>query len=356
MFKNKQHLNIMTARNNSIEPPWAGFERSLSNFLLWAFLSLVLIPGILGGILYVLWRIGSGYDPYIPIMYSLGLLFGGLPFLIAMEESKKLHLKVKSQEVTIVTNDLPASKEREASDSREETPLHGYKLGEGDHILGPFDQIYATLPIEIEYQVNITEPFRVKIGINNKVKDLMVKGVTADFKTDSEHLLALARISKDDTERKNKIEARMKNIIKRFIGEECRKIAKAGVDPADESDGVSENVEGRLETLLQTDYPGFELKSFTLGDIDDPDAVEEARDKAAMVAEMTIAAENLLLLNKAEGAPDRGKMTPTEATDIALTAAGIKTATKAEKTLKVDSGTLEITGKILETLMEIFKR
>lgn len=354
----------MPNNNITTEPPWAGIERTIENGIFWVALTLVLIPIPLGAFFCGLWWLVTGEFGNFLICYSIAIITGSIPFLKKMDEEGRVYIVVESQTVTIVTNDLPATQEREASDSREETPLHGFKLGEGFHILNLFDQKYATIAIELEYQVSIEEEgtpkedqkgFRVTIG-GKKMRDLIVKSAIAEFKTDSEHVLALARIDSDEEGRKKKIQNRMRAFIKRFIEEEFRLVASTlsdDSDPAEKSSEVSNAVQGRLERLIEDQFPGFELKSFTLGNIDKPEKVETARDKAAATEEITGAAVNMLALNNVPGIPECGKMTPQEALINAQVTAELRDADL--KSFSVDPATISAFGTIAVAIVNAMK-
>jgi hypothetical protein len=350
------NLEIMPNNNITTEPPWAGIGRTIENGIFWVALTLVLIPIPLGAFFCGLWWLVTGEFGNFLICYSIAIITGSIPFLKKMEKEGRIYIIVESQTVTIVTNDLPATQEREASDSREETPLHGFKLGEGFHILNLFDQKYATVAIELEYQVQ-TDEFRVTIG-GNKMRDLIVKSAIAEFKTDSEHVLALARIDSKGDGRKTKIENRMKAFMKRFIEEEFRRIAStpagSNTDPAEKSSDVSDAVQGRLERLIEDQFPGFELKSFTLGNIDKPKDVENARDKAAAIEELTGSARNMMTeMNTATGAPQGGELTPEQAVETALIAAGLKQANVTG--FSINPATINAIGSVAVAIVNAFK-
>lgn len=339
--------------NNSTEPPWGGFERSAFNLLLWILIVFAIMPFILGTIVVVLWQIGTGYILAYPIAYAIGLFFGSIPFMKAMEQKGRLYKVVKSQKAALITFDLPSSASREATDSQESTTQVSVKLGEGLHIMNPFDQEYAVLSIENDYQVTIPQ-FRVSISSTHK-KDFLVKTTTANFETDSECLLRLARISLDETERKKNLENLLTSYIQRFIEEECRSTAENdSVDPAEKSNEISEKVEGRIKAILEEKKMGVKLKHFTLGNFDKPTLVETARDQAASIDALNVAAANLLKLN--EGVAIEKQLSPQEALDQTLIAAGIKKSERKETFTQVDAGTIRVIGDVAKALLETFKK
>lgn len=352
MEENSSPSKTMKTEINSTEPPWGGFERSAFNLLVWILLVLGIMPLILGTIAVILWEIGTGFKLAYPIAYALGLFFGSISLMKAMEKKGRLYKVVKSQTAVLITFDLPSSASREASDSQEKTTQVSVKLGEGLHIMNPFDQEYAILSIENDYQVTVPQ-FRVSIGDTHK-KDLLVKTTTANFETDSECLLKLARISLDETKRKENLENLLRSYIERFTEEECRAIAKDGADPADKSDVISKKVEERIELILKEKQIGVKLKHFTLGNFDKPTLVETARDQAASIDALNVAAANLLKLN--DGVSIEKQISPQEAIDQTLIAAGIKKSERKETFNQVDAGTVRVIGDVAKAIIETLKK
>jgi hypothetical protein len=345
---------------NIIEPEWKGIERSIWMLILWILISLLFIPVILGGIYSIIWNIATrSYDFPVLIPYVLAIFTGTIPFLDYMYKKGRVYLLIPSQNAALLTYDLPSTAKKESTDSQETTTQVSVKLGEGGHILSPFDQLYAVLPIEVDYQVVVPD-FRVSIDKKGgKKRDMKVKQSVANFETDSENLLRLARISLDEATRIAHINNSMSTLIQRLIGEECRNVVNnpdtdTSDDPADRSQYISDRVQKRLKDEIEGKFYGIKLKNFTLGDIDKPKLVEDARDQAAAVEVLQEAATKLMNdLN--EGVSPAMKISPSDAIDRVYVGARIKETKRTENVTSIDSATLAVLGEVAVGIIKALK-
>jgi hypothetical protein len=341
----------------SIEPPWAGSERTIENGFKWAILVFGLLPLLMGIAIYI---IATLFTITLPIVfiYGLGILFGGIPFLKYMETKGRLCKTVKSQRVVIVTSDMLNTSSREASDSREETKHDAFKLGEGFHILDPFDQEYVDIAIEIDYRVSLTN-FRITLGDKGGM-DLEVKSAIATFRTNSEETLLLARISTDETEREKRIQENMKEYTQRFIETAFREEFRIDPNVMDRLDKISTKVEKQLKKVLKKGW-GLHLKSFTLGNVDVPQAVEAARNEYAVMEQLRHASVKLMEEHNVGLDPhDPRRLTPEKALELTLVAIGRIPSTRQNNTdnkiFKFDQATLDTIRILFQESVALFKK
>lgn len=344
----------MAKKTAPIEPQWAGRERSLGNVLQWTIILFLVVPMLLALAYGIIAKL-IGLPVLLGVMYGLGILTGTIPLLRYVHEKGRLYIQVPSQSVVIVTRDLPAAQVREASDAREETIPEAVKLAEGIHFLGIFDQIYATVPIEATYSAKINKQ-RISLG-STVSKDIVVNSAEAIFKTSPEKTFALVRISRDDKLRKERIESNMSAYLTRFVENECKSMFRDEKrDPGEFSDIISERVSKRIERMLESESWGIYLKSFTLGDIDDPKDVNDARDKAASMDHYKNLAKVLMNeLNEGLAKDSSHRLTPEQALDQVLVGVGIKEVKRTESYKQIDPNTLNTIGEILARILSAWK-
>lgn len=343
-----------------IEPQWAGIEDSLINLIKWICITLLFIPLALGTLMFAVANLFHISLP-LGVLYGLSIIFGSIPVLKWAQKAGRLYILVGSQRVVIVTDDIPGTAGREASDSREETGHDAKKLGEGLWIVDPFWQKYADLEIEIDYIAEV-EKFRITLGQKGS-QDLEVKGAVATFRTDSEQSLILARISLDDNKRAEKIRTNMRKYLERFIETAFREVYQWCVlnnrDIMDHLDNVSNRVAELLMKMLEEEHWGIYLQTFTLGNVDVPEKVGTARDDAAAFIELGHgAAMAMSETNTASGLPadHPNRLSPETALDHLLVATERKKATKSEQGLKIDPATMAGLVQIAKNIAEAFKK
>ncbi|MEN9921253.1 MAG: hypothetical protein RLZZ517_231 [Candidatus Parcubacteria bacterium] len=340
-----------------IEPQWAGSERSVQNVVVWSVILLVIIPTITSIILSLVIFLFSGYVIDQLITYALSIIFVSIPTLSYLDKENKLVLKIEGDEAVIITDGLPSNKEEEQRDSQEISPLNGCKLGEGRHILGPFDLIYARIATGVVCQVKIPG-WRVTVG-EDRAKDLVISDSVADVRLDSQHLYTLARIHPTNEDERNKrIENRMIPLVRRITEEIVVEVMSMDppVEAGRRTEVIQEKVIEEIKERFKARPPGYLLNSLELGDANKPERVENARDNAAAVEEIAHASEHIIKLNDNPNIPEGGRITVQEALDQALVASGIRKSEDKRSTLKFDGDTIKAVGDLVKAFIQLLQK